>query len=151
MDQGKEQVPDPAGAENVPEEMTATAPPVSEPQHENLFDRDELLERVDNDLELLQRMLELFCRDFPTLIEKALQAIVTADRQILHDSTHTLKGMLGNLSAHTLAAIAQQLKGMDPEVEAQQARETLAELEVQTTQLVRTLTAFLKLTRNADH
>ena len=40
---------------------------------------------------------------------------------------------------------------MDPEVEAQQARKTLAELEVKTTQLVRTLTAFLKLTRNADH
>lgn len=149
MRQRKEQAPGPAEARSVPEEMAA--PPVSEPQQEHLFDRDELLERVDNDLELLQRMLELFCRDYPTLIKNALQAIVAADRQILHNSAHTLKGMLGNLSAHTSAAIAQKLEEMDPEDEAQQARKTLAELEVQATQLVRILTASLKLLRNANH
>ena len=129
--------------------MALTAPTVSEPQQADLFDQDELLERVDNDLELLQRMLEFFCRDYPTLIENALQAIIASDRQILHDSAHTLKGILGNLSARTPAAMAQQLEAMDPGNEAQQARETLAELEIQAPQLVHALTASLKLLRYA--
>ena len=59
----KAPVPGPAGAKNDPEKMTLTAPPVSEPKKADFFDQDELLERVDNDLELLQRMLEFFCRD----------------------------------------------------------------------------------------
>ena len=48
---------------NDPEKMALTAPTVSEPQQADLSDQDELLEQVDNDLELLQRMLGFFCRD----------------------------------------------------------------------------------------
>lgn len=105
--------------------MALGAPAVSDPQQANLFDQDELLKRVDNDLEILQRMLELFCRDYPTLVENALQATIASDRQILHNSAHTLKGILSNLRAHTPAAMAQQLEEMDPENEVQRARETL--------------------------
>ena len=45
----------------------------------------------------------------------------------------------------------QQLEEIDPENEAQQAQETLAELEIQTPQLVHALTASLKLLRDAAH
>ena len=133
------------------EEMSviAPAPPASEPQQEVLFDWDELLERVDDDVELLQRMLDLFCRDYPTLLEEARQAIAAGDPQILHDSAHALTGMLGNLSAHAMVAIAQQLEEVDPVGEAQQAREALANLEVRVEQLARALTASLELDKDA--
>ena len=117
----------------------APVSPTSEPQHDpqtlpameegDLFDWAELMERMDDDLELLQRMLVLFRRDYPALLDDARQAIAAGDVRALHDAIHTLKGMLGNLSAHPAVQIAQKLEGINPRENAQEAEETFQALE----------------------
>ncbi len=66
---------------------------------ENIIDREEVMERVDGDLELLMEMVELFCHDYPKLLSQMRDAIENKDDEALEHSAHTLKGTVGNFSA----------------------------------------------------
>lgn len=94
-----------------------------------MVDRAELLERVDQDLELLQHLVELFLRDSPVLVEGMRQAIAAVDPGALQRAAHTLKGMLGNLGAHALAEIAGRLEAAGQQQQDAEAAAMLAELE----------------------
>lgn len=95
-----------------------------------MVNRAELLERVDNDTELLKHLVELFLRDVPGLVDSMHQAIANRDREGLQRAAHTLKGMLGNLSAHAVVRVAEQLELMGRQDQLAGIESVLEELEV---------------------
>ncbi|MFA6109407.1 MAG: response regulator [Candidatus Latescibacterota bacterium] len=101
----------------------------SEGAGDRMVNRTELLERVDQDLELLQHLVDLFLRDSPALVEGMRQAIAAADPEALQRAGHTLKGMLGNLGVRALAETAGRLEAAGQQQRFTEAAAMLAELE----------------------
>jgi len=74
------------------------------------FNLAELLERVDNDRELLHDLLVIFKDDFPRHLQALREAAKGPDMKSLASVGHTLKGMLANLAAPRAAAAAAKLE-----------------------------------------
>lgn len=85
--------------------------------------------RVGDEVELVKRMLELFFRDTPELIQKADQAIIDQDGKALGDQAHTLKGMLATLAAHETARSAELLERIGRSADLSKAAIALEKLE----------------------
>jgi two-component system, sensor histidine kinase and response regulator len=77
---------------------------------ESPFDLTELLDRVDNDRELLRDLLVIFKDDFPAHLHALREAASCVDMKAVSTVGHTLKGMLSNLAASRAAAAAAQLE-----------------------------------------
>jgi signal transduction histidine kinase/CheY-like chemotaxis protein/HPt (histidine-containing phosphotransfer) domain-containing protein len=71
-----------------------------------IFDRDEVLERLGGDEELLQEIAGVFLNDVPVQITSIEQAIAKGDSHQVEHQAHTLKGASGSFGAHTLQAAA---------------------------------------------
>jgi two-component system, sensor histidine kinase and response regulator len=74
------------------------------------IDMAELLSRVDNDHELLRDVVSIFQEDFPRHLEALRRAVAVSDLNQVKITSHTMKGMLANLSADRGAASAAQLE-----------------------------------------
>ena len=90
----------------------------------------ELLDRVDNDRELLRDLLSIFTEEFPRHFHALQEAIAGQDAKQVSIVSHTLKGMLLNLAVTKAAASAGQLEqqarsGGDPS----SLKEAFAEFE----------------------
>ena len=94
-----------------------------------LFDRAELMERAGEELDLVHRMLDLFFRDAPGLMEKAGGAIAERAGEALGDHAHTLKGMLATLAAHETASYAELLERIGRSGDLSKATVALQRLE----------------------
>ena len=70
------------------------------------FDHEELLERVENDRELLRDLLLIFKEEFPRHLLVLREAVESRDGNRVTGAAHALKGMLLNLSATRAAATA---------------------------------------------
>jgi len=66
----------------------------------------ELLERVEGDRDLLQELAGLFRDDWPRQLEALREASAAKDVKRIVAASHTLKGMLSNLTAVKAAAMA---------------------------------------------
>ncbi len=73
---------------------------------------DELSERLGGDNELLSQVIALFEDSYPQLLNEIDEAILHRDAEGLRRSAHTLKGMVSNLGAQTLAQAAYELEEM---------------------------------------
>ncbi len=83
---------------NLPE-ITTDAPAINFP---------ELMERVENDRDLLNDLLEMFRDEFPRQRKLLDEAVKSEDMKQIHATGHTLKGILANLSmARAVRAAAQ--------------------------------------------
>lgn len=60
---------------------------------------DSALEAVDGDRDLLCRMIELFMKQCPTLLQEIGVALDKADRLALQRAAHTLRGSVCNFGA----------------------------------------------------
>jgi HPt (histidine-containing phosphotransfer) domain-containing protein len=74
----------------------------------------ELLSRVDNDQELVTELLSIFKSVFPSHLQRLSDAVANEKPQQVEAESHTLKGMLLNLSA-ARAAIAADLENLGRE------------------------------------
>ncbi len=79
-----------------------------------ILDREALLERVNGDTELLAEVTDMFARDSGRLIAEAKQAAARSDSAAFRYALHTLRGMLGNLSACAAEDAAGRLHALDP-------------------------------------
>jgi HPt (histidine-containing phosphotransfer) domain-containing protein len=71
----------------------------------NTFNRDELLDRVDNDDDFLRETVEMLTSDGPDLLEDVRSAAAAGDAAAVARAAHTLKGMVSNFcSSDTQAA-----------------------------------------------
>ena len=69
-----------------------------------------LLARVENDRELLFDLLTIFKEEFPAHLHSLEQAVARRDAAATASISHTLKGMLANLSATKASASAARLE-----------------------------------------
>jgi len=77
-----------------------------------IFDRNELMERVDGDIEFLQETIAMLDEDCPTLFAQIRAAAASGDAEQLAAAAHALKGMLANFCAEPAEAAARELEMM---------------------------------------
>jgi PAS domain S-box-containing protein len=82
----------------------------TEHQAEESFVMSELLERVDNDRELMRDLLEIFKEEFPLRLEELREAVNCTDLKRVASASHALKGMMANLAANRAATLAGELE-----------------------------------------
>lgn len=87
-----------------------------------------LLSLVDHDLDLLTSLIELFCRDWPRLIEQMQQSLLAGDNSRVEACVHRLYGQLKNFFANDLASLA-------AEIEEKARENSLQELSPRVTEL----------------
>jgi HPt (histidine-containing phosphotransfer) domain-containing protein len=103
-----------------------------------IWNRQELMERLDNDQDFLRELLGIFRIDSVANLQNAKSAMEGGDMPGLMRSAHTLKGMLRNLSmnhaaeiAHVLEIQAREEKGEEAAASLVQLADALAELAPQ--------------------
>ena len=80
-----------------------------------IYDKAELLDRVGEDEELVQELIELFLEDYPNKITGIEEGLKNADADLVHTSAHGLKGSCGNLSFNSVAEYAKQIESAGKE------------------------------------
>lgn len=65
----------------------------------DIFDKDELMERLDGDIEFLAETVEILEEDGPSLIEELRAAAAEADAERIAQAAHAIKGMVSNFCA----------------------------------------------------
>jgi hypothetical protein len=76
----------------------------------NLVNMPDLMDRVDNDCELLQELFLLFRVEFPRLQIELQNAVSKTNMRQTAKTAHMLKGMLANLSFERAAASVKTLE-----------------------------------------
>jgi CheY-like chemotaxis protein len=109
-----------------------------------VFDLAALRERVENDLELLDEMIELYLSSSPLLLAELETAIKSRDREKLSRSAHTLKGVLKNMCANACAEAALQLEMTGKSGDIERADESLVALKNEFQRLESALTTVSK-------
>jgi HPt (histidine-containing phosphotransfer) domain-containing protein len=97
------------------------------------LDMPELLNRVDNDRELVHDLLAIFKEEFPPQLQALHDAVASEDMTQTRVVSHTLKGMLSNLSITGAAKAAGKLEQLahDGTKASLQEAFTAFELQVQ--------------------
>lgn len=83
-----------------------------------IFDRGELLGRVEYDCELLGDIIRIFKADFPCHLLALREAVKARDGKCVATEAHTLKGMLSTLAAPQAVAAVVRLERMGSQEEA---------------------------------
>lgn len=83
------------------------------------FDHDELMERIDGDIEFLEESIEMLEEDADPLLVQIREATATRDANALVTPAHTLKGMLSNFCAEAAerAALELEMRGRENRLE----------------------------------
>lgn len=105
--------------------MFSTALEVTTP----LISKDELLDRVGGDEELLREIADIFLSEYPALIEEIRSAISERDARKLERSAHTLKGSVANFGAEEATQAAFELEKLGRVACLDQAPDALFALE----------------------
>lgn len=103
----------------------------------------ELLERVDNDQELLRDLLNIFKEDFPRTMRSLESAVAAADLKNASRLSHTLKGMLSSLGGTRAAAAAAKLEVLATAGETASLKGALDALEHEGASLQPELNAYM--------
>jgi HPt (histidine-containing phosphotransfer) domain-containing protein len=117
--------------ERQPREGAASGPLLpTDPRFETeVFDLSALRARVEDDLELLAEMIDLYLSSSPLLLQEIESAVAARDRERINRTAHTLKGLLKNMCATTCAEAALQLEAIGKTGDLTQADELLAALK----------------------
>ncbi|MEO1128093.1 MAG: Hpt domain-containing protein [Planctomycetota bacterium] len=107
------------------------------------FDRAELLDRVDNDVEFLIETVEMLEEESPGLLNEIDTAIKADDAPGLTHAAHTLKGMLGNFCAPPAQEAARKLEVMGREASLGDAGPAREQMESRLAELQTALRAFI--------
>ena len=94
-----------------------------------VLDKAELLERVDQDMEFLAETVEIFSEDAPRLLSEIRDAVDRQDSSALASAAHTYKGMAANFCAQAVVDAALALEMMGRSSALAGAAEALSTLE----------------------
>jgi PAS domain S-box-containing protein len=98
------------------------------PAERSRIDKDELLDRVQGNVAFLLQLVDMLFESCPKRLEAIETAISRGDAAALEDSAHSLKGALGNLTAHRAAEAARRLETMGAAGELHEAPAAFAAL-----------------------
>jgi HPt (histidine-containing phosphotransfer) domain-containing protein len=121
------------------ETMNTKVESLSEP----VWNLPELLERVDNDQELLRDLLNIFKADFPLTMRSLESAVALGDLKDTARLGHTLKGMLSSLGGVRTAAAAARLEVIATAGETASLKVALDALKCEAASLLPELAAYM--------
>jgi HPt (histidine-containing phosphotransfer) domain-containing protein len=101
----------------------------------DILDRDELLDRVDNDMEFLAETVAMFNEDGAQLLADIRRAVVDGDAAALHSAAHAFKGMAANFCANATVEAALKLEMMGKSADLAGAEEAAGALEAESQRL----------------
>lgn len=107
-----------------------------------IFDREELLNRVDGDRELLADVLVLFKESCPRILSEMEAAIRQSDAEALARAAHTMKGSVGNFAGKAAFQKAIELEDIARTGRLSTAQPVYEELSQEIGRLLPALTAF---------
>lgn len=107
----------------------------------NLIDLDELLERTENDRELMRDLLVIFKEEFPQRHRALREAVEALNAGQVAMEAHALKGMLSNLAAVEAAATAAELERLGRNNETSKLLESFSRFEAVAKELSRQVEA----------
>jgi len=85
--------------------------PAEEPAPE-VLDEAVLMSRVDNDLQLMRDLIDLYLADYPRLVDEMHAALERKDPRALERGAHSMKGCTSNLAAKLASEAAFNLEGL---------------------------------------
>jgi HPt (histidine-containing phosphotransfer) domain-containing protein len=94
-----------------------------------VFDLASLRARVENDLDLLDEMIELYLSSSPALVADIESAVAGRNSEQLARGAHTLKGVLRNMCASTCADAAFELEKLGKTNDFERASDRFATLK----------------------
>ena len=108
-------------------------------QTARLFDLQAFSERLNGDLGLLRRMVNLFIEECPSMVAAVGDALARDDAAVVHRAAHAMKGALLSMAANGVAETAGKLESAAAEDRLGRCRELLPVLESEAVQLVNEL------------
>jgi HPt (histidine-containing phosphotransfer) domain-containing protein len=103
------------------------------------FDREEMLERLGGDKELLVDVVGVFLEECPRMLQEIEDAFGSKDVDLLRRAAHSMKGACLNLSAGPAAEEAKQLELLAAESRLDGTEHALERLRVAVERLQRVL------------
>lgn len=97
---------------------------------EEIIDLQDVLERVENDRELLVELIEIFLEDYPTRMASLKKAVSEKNIASVKDAAHSLKGASANISAKKISAIFLGIEGMVKANDLSPIAESYAKLDL---------------------
>lgn len=107
----------------------------------NLIDFEELLERTENDRELMRDLLAIFKDEFPQRLQALSEAVESRNGAKVILEAHALKGMLSNLAAIEVAAAVAELERLARNNETSKLLDSFSRFEVIAKELSRQVEA----------
>ncbi len=95
------------------------------------INRQELLQRVDGNLDLLAKIVKLFTKITPVLLMRIEDGIKRNDRKQIKQAAHNLKGMVSNFSANSVVEAAEAVEMLGETRDFSQANELLDTLKTE--------------------
>jgi len=92
-----------------------------------VWNKENLMQRIDHDENLLQEYLQIFIKDLQTNMHKLKLAITEQNPQLIKKSAHKIKGQAFNVAAMQISHFAQLLENQDNSVN--RVKQILARLE----------------------
>jgi HPt (histidine-containing phosphotransfer) domain-containing protein len=103
------------------------------------FDREEMLERLGGDSELLTDVLVVFLEECPRMMQEIRCAVDQGDPLSVRRTAHSIKGALLNISAAPAAAEATHLEQLGNEERLGETVSVLDQLQVEIDRLEQVL------------
>jgi len=94
-----------------------------------VFDAESLRERVEDDLELMREMIELYLSGAPQMLAEIERSVAAGDARGVQMSAHALKGATQNMSGRRAAAAAFKLEQLGRSGDVGAAAEALETLQ----------------------
>ena len=107
------------------------------------FNKLELLEEIDNDMEFLAEIFDMLQSDAPVLISKINDGLNIKNSEAIWQNAHALKSMVGNFAAHDAYDIAYKLELAGREERLDDVRQTLPLLEIEIARFISALDNFI--------
>jgi CheY-like chemotaxis protein/HPt (histidine-containing phosphotransfer) domain-containing protein len=130
-----------AGVALPPAAAPPAGPAAGAPREAEVFDKDEALQRVGGDVDLLRELVEVFLESCPGQLRELREAAAAGDPERMRRTAHAIKGAVSNFGARLAVEAAQRLETMDRDGVAS-AAQTCAALEDRLARLQLTLAAF---------
>ena len=113
-------------------------------ENSQVIDKGSALDQLEGDEELLGQMVGLILEDCPKFMEDIRAAIARGDAEVLQRTSHTLKGAVSNLQAHTVYEAALRLEMIGRSADLSGAEEALGKLNEEMNRLLPALEALSK-------
>ena len=97
--------------------------------NKEIIDLEDAMDRVQDDMELLLELFDIFEEDFKVKRKQIDQALTKGDAESVRNIAHSLKGASGNISAKRLQALLLFMEKTAVEGSLEPIKERLSELD----------------------